>query len=30
MKLLEQTELPQPEEKITLYGVTWEQTLMIP
>jgi Uma2 family endonuclease len=25
MQLLEQTELPQPEEKITLYGVTWEQ-----
>jgi Uma2 family endonuclease len=25
MQLLEQTELPQPEEKITLHGVTWEQ-----
>ena len=25
MKLLERTELPKPEEKITLYGVTWEQ-----
>ena len=25
MQLLEQTELPQPEEKITLYNVTWEQ-----
>jgi Uma2 family endonuclease len=25
MQLLNRTELPQPEEKITLYGVTWEQ-----
>ncbi len=25
MQLLERTELPKPEEKITLYGVTWEQ-----
>ncbi|MDJ0687871.1 MAG: Uma2 family endonuclease [Xenococcaceae cyanobacterium MO_188.B32] len=25
MQLLEQTELPKPEEKITLYGVSWEQ-----
>ncbi|MGK7952986.1 MAG: Uma2 family endonuclease [Xenococcaceae cyanobacterium] len=25
MQLLEQSELPKPEEKITLYGVTWEQ-----
>ena len=25
MQLLDRTELPQPEEKITLYGVTWEQ-----
>ncbi len=25
MKLLDRTELPKPEEKITLYGVTWEQ-----
>ncbi len=25
MQLLDRTELPQPESKITLYGVTWEQ-----
>ena len=25
MQLLDRTELPKPEEKITLYGVTWEQ-----
>ena len=25
MQLLERTELPKPEEKITLYGVRWEQ-----
>ena len=25
MQILEQTELPKPEEKITLYNVTWEQ-----
>lgn len=25
MQLLQRTELPQPEEKITLYGVTWEE-----
>ena len=25
MQLVDQTELPKPEEKITLYGVTWEQ-----
>ena len=25
MKLLDRTELPKPKEKITLYGVTWEQ-----
>ena len=25
MQLLDKTELPKPEEKITLYGVTWEQ-----
>lgn len=25
MRLLNRTELPKPEEKITLYGVTWEQ-----
>ena len=25
MQLLNKTELPEPEEKITLYGVTWEQ-----
>ena len=25
MQLLERTELPKPEEKITLYGVSWEQ-----
>ena len=25
MQLLERTELPKPEEKITLYNVTWEQ-----
>ena len=25
MQLLDKTESPQPEEKITLYGVTWEQ-----
>ena len=25
MHLLDRTELPKPEEKITLYGVTWEQ-----
>ncbi len=25
MQLLDRTELPKPEEKITLYGVTWQQ-----
>lgn len=25
MQLLDRTDLPKPEEKITLYGVTWEQ-----
>jgi hypothetical protein len=25
MQLLDRTELPKPEEKIALYGVTWEQ-----
>ena len=25
MQLLEQTELPKPEERITLYNITWEQ-----
>jgi Uma2 family endonuclease len=25
MQLIDRTELPKPEEKITLYGVTWEQ-----
>ena len=25
MQLLDRSDLPQPEEKITLYGVTWEQ-----
>ncbi len=25
MQLLDRTELPKPQEKITLYGVTWEQ-----